>query len=150
MKRTPHTRKIEEMMRSGHLVAGSLLGDDPRPLEEIVEVDAAELARLDTDKETVAARMAALTERAMAGLGSFVRVGDALEVAADDNRGMVVCPYGDDTRHFKTVTTARRIDTGKEVRWSGLSIHLIGAHGFFEGRGAAFRLEPADLVEIIL
>jgi hypothetical protein len=35
------------------------------------------------------------------------------------------------------------------VQWSDLSIHLIGAHGFFEGRGSFFRLEPAELVAIL-
>ncbi len=149
MKRTPRTERIEELMRSSHLVAGGFLGDDRRPLEEIVEVDRAEVARLGGDCEMIAARMTELTERAKHGLGNFVRIDDVLDVAADDNRGVLICPYGDDTRHFKTVTTARRSDTGVEVRWPDLSIHFIAAHGFFQGRGSAFRLEPADLIRIL-
>jgi len=52
-------------------------------------------------------------------------------------------------RYLKTVTTVRRTDTAEIIRWSDLSAHLIGAHGFFQGRGSAFRLEPGDLVQIL-
>jgi hypothetical protein len=30
-----------------------------------------------------------------------------------------------------------------------MHIHLIDSHGFYEGKGSPFRLEPAALVEIL-
>jgi hypothetical protein len=39
--------------------------------------------------------------------------------------------------------------TGTVVRWSDLNIHLIKAHGFFEGRGASFRIEPELLLSVL-
>ena len=149
MKRTPRMQRIEELMRSSQLVAGGFLGDDARPLEEVIEADAAQVVRLGTDCQTIAGRMSELRDRANEGLGTAVPVGDTLEVAADDNRGVIVCPWGDNTRHFKTVTTVRHLDTGEVVRWSDLCIHLIAEHGFFQGKGSLFRLEPAELVRVL-
>ena len=150
MKRSPRMQKLEELLRSSQLVAGGFLAADRRPLEEIIEADAAQLVDLGVDRETLAGRMAKLRDVAKTGLGSFVTASEMLEVAADDNRGVLVCPWGDNTRHFKTVTTARRRDTGRTIRWSDLSIHLIAEHGFFQGRGSAFRLEPEDLAGILM
>jgi len=142
--------KLEDLLRSSQLVAGGFLGHDTRPIEEIIEADAAALEHLGVSPADLAGRMKDLAARARAGLGSFVPVDATLQVACDDNRGLLICPGGDGTRHNKTVTTARRTDTGKTVRWSDLSAHLIGCHGFFQGRGSPFRIEPADLVEVIL
>ena len=150
MKRTPRMQRIEELMRSSRIVAGGFLGDDPRPVEEIIEADAAELERLGTDCRTVAEQMAEIRDQAQRGLGSFVPVGEGLEAATNDSRGMLICPWGDNTRHFKTLTTLRRRDAERGLRWSDLSIHLIGEHGFFQGRGSAFRLEPRELVQLLL
>jgi hypothetical protein len=143
-------QRIEELMRSGQLVAGGFLGDDPRPLEEIIEADAAALERMGVDPAAVAERMAELSRIARTGLGSFVKVDDTLEIAADDNRGVLVCPWADGARPFKTVTTARRTDTGQTVQWSDLSTHFIAEHGFFQGHGSAFRLDPRVLVDMLL
>lgn len=141
---------MEELMRSSQIVAGGFLGDDPRPIEEIIEADAAEMEHLGVTREELADHMSAAESAALNGLGSFVKVGENLEAATDDNRGMLICPWGDDTRHFKTITTVRRTDTGRELRWSDLSIHLIREHGFFQGKGTAFRLEPRELVEVLM
>jgi hypothetical protein len=35
------------------------------------------------------------------------------------------------------------------IRWSDLSLHFIEAHGFFQGKGSPFRLEPRGLVEAL-
>jgi hypothetical protein len=35
------------------------------------------------------------------------------------------------------------------MSFTDLHIHLIGVHGFYEGRGTPFRLEPGDLVAIL-
>lgn len=133
--------KLEEILRSG-----GFLGTDTRPLEEIIETDAADLAQLGFTTGQITERMKALSDLARPGLGIPVKEGDAIEVSGDDTRGTIPCPWPHPVHCNKTVTTLRRNDTGKTVRWSELSIHLIEAHGFFQGRGSTFRLEPRDLV----
>jgi hypothetical protein len=143
-------RQIEELMRCDRIVAGGFFGNDIRPLEEIVQADAATLKALKATSDQLAQRMKALRDLGLPYLGNTVAAGEGLEVRIDENRGTLICPFGDGTRHFKTITHCRRLADGRQRRWSELNIHLIEAHGFFEGQGCAFRLEPADLVELLL
>jgi hypothetical protein len=149
MKESPDMEKLEAVMRSSKLVAGGFLGSDGRLLEEIIEADASALARTGRTREELAARMASLTSEGRRGLGTPVRTADGLELVVEESRGLLVCPWPHPGRYTKTVTTARRLGTGQTVRWSNLSIHMIEAHGFFEGKGAAFRLEPGELAAVV-
>lgn len=149
MKRSPQMERLEELLRTSRVVSGGFLGKDPRILEEILDADAAELALLGTTPEAVAARMEEITLQARAGLGTPVRMDEKREILADDNRGQIICPWPHAGSYDKTITTVRRTDTGETLRWSELSRHFIQAHGFFQGRGSAFRLEPRALVRVI-
>ncbi len=149
MKRPPEIKQLEELLRSSRLVAGGFMGTDTRPLEDILETDAAEVVGLGYSLEDIAARMSGLTEQARKGLGTTVRLDDKREGSADDNRGQVVCPWPHAGRYTKTLTTIRRIDTLETISWSDICVHFIGAHGFFQGRGSLFRMEPEQLVRIL-
>ncbi|UCD05107.1 MAG: hypothetical protein JSV98_08280, partial [candidate division WOR-3 bacterium] len=83
------------------------------------------------------------------GLGEWVVLSDSLRVMVDDNRGIVPCPWPHRVRCLKRVTTLSNSETGAYLRWSELNIHLIKAHGFFEGKGSPFRIEPAELIRTI-
>jgi len=149
MKRSPKSKKLDEILAASRIVSGGFLGSDHRTAEEIIDSDAATVARLGYSNKQIASRMKALTEIARSGLGTFVDAGENLEVKVDDTRGTLVCPWPHAGRYFKTVTTAHRTDTGKTLRWSELSIHMIAEHGFFEGTGSTFRLDPDTLIQII-
>ncbi len=149
MKMSPQLEKLEQMLRSSRLSARGFLGDDKRSLWEIIDTDAKELDRLGRTKEEIAARMTEITQKAKEGLGDWVELGEKLRAWASDTRGIIACPWPHAFRADKTVITAERTDTGLNIKWAELNIHLIGEHGFFQGRGSAFRLPPAKLVEII-
>lgn len=149
MKRSPDAKRLEEVLRCSRIVLGGFMGKDPRTLEEVIEVDGVALDRLGISVPELAARMRELTERGKPGLGTPVRVGEQWEVVVNENRGQTICPWPHAGDYQKTVTTVRRLDTGVTARWSDLSLHFIEAHGFFQGRGSPFRLEPRDLVEVL-
>lgn len=149
MKRSPEAKRLEEVLRSSRIVAGGFLGPDTRILEEILETDAATLARLGTSAQEISARMREITDLGKAGLGTPVKIDEKREVVVDEHRGQTVCPWPHAGGYQKTMTTVRRLDTGATVRWSELSTHFIEAHGFFEGRGTAFRLEPEELLAVL-
>jgi hypothetical protein len=142
-------QRLEQILRSSRIVAGGFLGRDARTLEEIVEDDARRLALLGLTAVDVARRMREIAEAAKKGLGTPVRVGDNLEASVSDTRGMMPCPWPHAGRYSKIVITVRRTDSGASLSWSDLGVHLIEAHGFFEGRGARFRLEPEDLAAML-
>ena len=149
MKQSPEMQKLEAMLRSSVFVAGGFMGSDPRPVTEVIDADAAELARLDVTAEQLAARMQEITDAAVAGLENWVQIDAGHEARTEEARGVIPCPWSDGYRSCKRVTIVRRADSGRTVQWSDLNIHLIGAHTFFEGRGSFFRIEPAELVTLL-
>jgi len=149
LKRSPEAKRIEEVLRCSRIVAGGFLGVDPRILEEIIETDAATVIKLGATVPRIAARMREITDRGKAGLGTTVKLDERRQVVVDESRGETVCPWPHAGGYQKTITTVRRLDTGATVRWSDLSLHFIEAHGFFQGRGSAFRVEPEDLVAVL-
>lgn len=149
MKKSPQQEKLEALLKSSKFSICGFLGDDKRNLWEIIDTDATELEKLGKTREEIASRMQYLTDLANTGLGDWVQVEKNLRVSADDNRGRIPCPWPHHVRCLKRITTARQLETGRTIRWSDLNIHLIKEHGFFEGRGSPFRIEPRDLVEII-
>ena len=150
MKQSPDMQKLEEVLRSSALTVGGFMGSDARNVTEVIEADAAELFRLGVSREQLGARMTEITAAAETGLGTWVRIDDVREAAVDEARGQMVCPWPHEAQFRKRVTTVRRTDSGQTVRWSDLNVHLIAAHGFFEGRGSPFRIDPALLVGVIL
>ena len=149
MKRSPEMQRLEEILRSSKFAMGGFLGPDTRPLEEIVEADTAAVAKSGRTLSEIASRMRDITTAARLGQETAVKIDENLEAVTTATRGLIPCPWPHAERFPKTVTTLTRTDTGKSIRWSDLSIHMIEAHGFFEGRGTAFRIEPRDLIDIL-
>lgn len=149
MKRSPSDLRLEQMLRSSKLVAGGFMGTDSRPPEEVIRDDAAELERLGKTAAAVASRMKEFTNLARPALGNWIETEDKYRLKSEEWKGSLICPWPHAGRYEKRITTCCRLDTHEEIEWSDLNIHLIEAHGFFEGRGSSFRLEPADLVRIL-
>lgn len=149
MKKSPQLERLEQILKSSRLSARGFLGDDRRSLWEILDADAREVEKLGYTMPQIAKGMKEITDKAKQGLGDWVEVGSSLKACTTDARGVIACPWPHAFRAYKTITTVHRIDSGKRIQWADLSIHLIAEHGFFQGRGSSFRLEPRELVEII-
>lgn len=149
MKKSPQQDKFEKMLDASKFSACGFIGDDSRTVWEIIDADTAELEKLGRTKEMIADRMRSITDKAAAGLGDWVLIDDTMRARVDDTRGTIPCPWAHGVRCLKRITTAERTDTGKSARWSELNIHLIHDHGFFQGKGSPFRLEPEELVKLI-
>lgn len=149
MKRSPKDLRLEETLRSSKLVHGGFMGTDLRPPEEVIEEDLEVLHRLKRTPKHVAEKMRELRDAARPQLGNWVKVGELFEVRYEDYEGVQVCPWPHPGSYHKGITTVRRTDTGETMFWSDLNIHLIGEHGFFQGRGSDYRLEPEELVRFL-
>jgi len=149
MKESPQTKNLEKLLRSSKLVAGGFMGDDARSVHEIVEADMAELSRLGFTAKQLAGRMQQITDIATPGLGTWVKLDEQRQVKIDEAKGRLICPWPHPGRFIKRLTTVRLVKSGTKIRWSDLNIHLIGEHGFFEGKGSSFRIEPKILIAAI-
>lgn len=149
MKESPQIRNLEQILRSSKLVAGGFMGDDSRSVAEVIDADAFQVSKLGYAMEQIAARMQVITDTAKTGLGNWIKVDDKRQAVVEEAKGSLICPWPHPGRYVKRVTTVERFDSGETIRWSDLNIHLIAKHSFFEGRGAAFRIEPEKLINVI-
>ena len=150
MKQSPREKKLEEMLRSGKLVAGGFMGTDTRHPIEVIEQDVIELENLGVTTHQLVKRMEELTAMAKPRLGSWIDdPSGKLRIKSEDFKGVLVCPWPHPGHYEKRITTVQHRETGKQVVWTDLNIHMIADHGFFEGRGAFFRIEPVEIVELL-
>jgi hypothetical protein len=98
----------------------------------------------------LAQRMRELTELAKPRLGTWIDSAyGKSRVKSEDYKGVLVCPWPHPGTFSKRITTVEHLETGRQVTWTDLNIHMIEEHGFFEGKGAFFRIEPTEIVSIL-
>ena len=142
MKQTPEQNRIQANMQPGALSAAGFLGSDTRNLIDIIRSDGEDVASLGLTHQMIAQKMRAITEQGKAELGRSFQVKSGLEAVVLDYMGFIPCPFRDRRFFPKRLTRVTDTTSSREVSWSDLNMHMIEAHGFYEGRGSAFRLEP--------
>ncbi|MCE1245481.1 MAG: hypothetical protein LWY06_02430 [Firmicutes bacterium] len=148
MKQTVQMEKIQANMAPGVITLSGFLGDDLRKLIDILIADEETVTLMGLSHDQIASRMIELRDAGVRGLGDFINVVPHFEVKVDSVRGKLPCPFGDPGVFPKTNTTVKNLKTGKEVTFTDLNIHMILAHGFYQGRGSLFRLDPEFLAEV--
>jgi hypothetical protein len=149
MKQTVQMDRIQENMRPGVYTRDGFLGTDRRKLIDILIEDDEAVKRMDLTHQRIAERLIELRDAGMRGLGEFINVEPCYEVRVVSVRGKLPCPFGDPGIFPKTNTVVRNTRLDREITFTDLHIHMIGSHGFYEGKGSPFRLEPAELAEIL-
>lgn len=147
MKHSPEMQRIIDRMRPGILSLHGFLGEDRRPLEEILDADASTVAGLGTTHGELARKLADVLERAREGFGTTVAIDDRLAASLLEVKGRIPCPWGDGT-FCKGEVTLADAEAGEKLVFTPLSVHMIAEHGFCEGCGSPYRLEPADIHRI--
>ena len=141
MKENPIESKVRQDMQE------RFLGSDTRLIAQIIESDEAELRAAGLGADELARAMRRLTEKGMESLGDEVQA-DGFLVRVEEYMGQIGCPFKHAVREAKRNTTA--VDPrGRVMTWTDMSIHLIERHGFFQGEGSDYRLEPLELAEFL-
>lgn len=149
MKQTPQMQRVQNNMRPGAITLDGFLGSDTRNLGDILIEDDAEVKRMGLTHEEIASRMNELREEGKEGLGEFITVPPHFEVRVDSVRGKLPCPFEHPGLFPKTNITVRNTRLGREITYTDLQIHLIEAHGFYEGKGSRYRIDPRELAELL-
>ncbi len=144
----PHLDEVEQRMRSQSGPHGYLEGD-PRPLVVVLNEDEKVVKAAGLTHQKIAERLSRLTEAAEHALGDPVLVDGRFRVKVESARGKIPCPWAHPGLYPKTHVLLERTDTGETLRWSHLAVHMIEAHGFYQGRRSPYRLDPRKLIEIL-
>jgi len=149
MKQTPQEKHVYENFLPGKITKDGFLGNDTRHIHDIVEEDVHTLTRLGVTQEQIADRLQFFIEEGKQGLETPVTVGDFVSQVIW-RRGMLPSPFGDPKRlYHKIVATVKNTKLDKELAYTQLNVHMIRDHGFFEGHGSVFRLDPEKVVAFL-
>lgn len=146
MKMNYDERAAYERMKPGIITTGGFLGNDTRPLSDIIAADEELFRALAIDFDQVADRLETLARKGAEGLGEPITVEGQFLVKSDEARGKLPCPYGDGLYHKNAVSVQRGEDT---IIYSDLSLHLLRVHHFCQGLGSPFRLDPVVLKRLL-
>ncbi|MDD4016538.1 MAG: hypothetical protein PHV28_01220 [Kiritimatiellae bacterium] len=149
MKQSVEYNIIQNNMQPGAITRDGMLGHDRRNLRDIIETDDAAVRRLGLTHISIAARMRELRDAGREGLGENVTVSGRFDVRVDSVRGKLPCPFRHEGLFDKEFVEILNRDTGARMTFSTLNIHMIEEHGFYEGLGSPFRLDP-DLLASVL
>ncbi len=149
MKATEPVDAIARAMQPGTISCEGFLGNDSRPLAEILAADLDEVQRLGLSHRQIALRMKEFRDAGEKGFGEWIAMPPHWEVRTDAVRGQLPCPFEDRGLYKKTMITVRNMRNKSEIVYSDLLIHLIEQHGFYEGIGSVFRLEPHQIAETL-
>ena len=149
IKQNPALDRVEETMH-GIGTLGTFMGWDSRKLVEIITDDQDMVCSLGLSHERIAQRLEEITRIAKKEFGDTVTIEDRFEVSADEVRGVVPCPWQHPNGLFrKSHMEIKDLISGERLIWTDLSIHLIRDHGFYQGKGSPYRLEPKVIKEML-
>mgnify|MGYP000930069307 CR=1 FL=1 len=140
LKADPTLFDTEQKLRQGNYLRG-----ESRQLRRLLDDDAALVASLDVDMDHLTGQMERLYREAAPAFGDPVVVDGKYEVSVREDRGKTACPWGDRFFAQKAVVYAKNLKTGISIKFSLLGLHMLKRHGFFQGAGSPFRIEPEDL-----
>lgn len=145
-------------MRPGAWSVNGFLGPTER-LIEVLSADAAVLDSLGVTASHLADRLDHLLGAAKISRDRRATVG-AHDVRVEISRGFQLCPWtidrlagqcvaGGGVTHASTRWWLHNRSSGEHLQGPGLLVHLMRAHGFFEGRQVPDRVDPRDLARIL-
>jgi hypothetical protein len=147
MKPNPANQHTREMMARGRLARDGFLGDDTRTLDDIIAADEAVLESEGVSRADLADLLDELHEAADEALETPRELFDGrVTVQLIEVMGRIPCPFGCGVPEHKA---AIQVTAGDIVfTFTPLHAHLIREHGFFQGKGSWFRLEPLELIAL--
>jgi len=149
MKQDLYYTKIQQRMKKGVLVLEGFLGDDKRNLVDIINEDNETVKRLGFTHQIIAEKLNELREIGLKAIEQSVIYKDHIEIKVEIFRGKLPCPFGEKGIYQKSeiVVINKKID--EQIKYTDLSIHLIKEHGFYQGVGSPYRLDPEKIVRVL-
>lgn len=149
MKENPASQTIRERLEPGIISVEGFLGHDERPLADIIAADTGEVEAAGFTVEQLGEFLETLHITADEGWEGRVPAFDGkVTVRSDETLGQIPCPFACGAHCHKSVIGVKDAAGHDLLNFTPLAAHLIRVHGFFEGKGAPCRIEPANLIRL--
>ncbi len=142
-------KKPDQRMRVGELSGDGFLGDDDRNVEKIISDDERKVSELGLSNREIAETLKQILRTAMDAQGKPVEVRPNLTAVYREARGQIPCPWPNCGVFDKGQVELSDESTGRTYIITPLSVHMIGIHGFYQGIGSKYRIEPADIAKLL-
>jgi hypothetical protein len=100
-------------------------------------------------KEKLAAALREIYVKAERALGNPLPLLEKVTVVHVEARGRIPSPFSGDGTFQKGQAKIMDAATGEALLITPLSIHLIEKHGFFQGKGSKYRIEPEAAARVM-
>ena len=120
-----------------------------RNLIDIIREDEQKISELGLSNEIIADKLEMLMRQGEKGFGSPIIVDNRFVVIVDESRGYVPCPFRHGHLSKKVNVNVRSMALKKEIDYTPISIHLIREHGFYQGKGSLYRLDPEEVAKFL-
>ena len=144
----PYLDEVEKRMRPSGEHRVGFLGNDTRKLIQILTDDQGDVHALGLEDQIIATELRKLIRHGKKHWEGPVVVDDKYRVLVTQARGVVPCPWGDGL-FPKTHVEITRLDTNETVMITDLVIHMIETHGFYQGKGSKYRIEPKKIKDFL-
>ena len=150
MKESPTDKELRERLGPSKFSGEGFLGNDTRPVQDIISHDLAVLESRGITPEIIAGRLTEIYDKAARGFGAEVEVLPGIYGKYNESMGKIPSPFTGEGVYRKGEVTVTDNESGYEIVITPLSIHLIQAHGFFQGKGSRYRIEPEKAADILM
>ncbi len=149
MSLVPKEKSLRQLLGPSQFSSEGFLGTDVREPEEIIKEDLMALQQLGATKEKIAAALRDVYVKAERALGNSVNISEKVTAVHQEARGRIPSPFPGDGEFQKGQVVLSDARSGHSLLITPLSIHLIEKHGFFQGKGSKYRIEPEAVALLI-
>lgn len=149
MKQSPSEKDLAKNLGPSKFSAEGFLGNDQRPVDEIIADDMRTLDRMGLSLDQIGRALRAAYEAARNSFGAQEEIRPGVIAVFHEARGRIPSPFRDGTTFEKGEVVVKDRASGQELVLTSLGIALIERYGFFQGKGSRYRIDPAVAVQVL-
>ena len=136
-------------LKASRFSARGFLGTDSRPLDEIISEDMSILGKHQVSKKRLVEALEDVYNKAKEALGTEVVIRPGVKAVFYEAMGRIPSPFPGEGVFEKGEAILTEMDSGDVLNITRLGIHLIAKHGFFQGQGSPYRIDPIKVLKIL-
>ena len=141
-RRSPAEKDSRDRLGPSCFSSSGFLGADIREWEEIVAADARILGHLGLERSLLVDALHTTWTLALQAMGEAVEIAPGVLATCLECRGRIPSPFPGEGTFAKHQVRVVDQASGQFFLLTELGLHLIEHHGFFQGYGSPFRIDP--------